>query len=142
MNTQAEASPAAIPERLQHAMNQHDIEAFLSCFDPDYQSEQPAHPNRGFGGRDQVRKNWSSIFHSIPDFRGELIRATTDNSTIWSEWDWAGTSADGTPMHMRGVIIMGTQNDQIIWARLYVEPVEEAGAGINEAMRKMTKADE
>ena len=40
--------------RLHEAMNQHDLEAFLSCFDPRYRSEQPGHPDRAFGGVEQV----------------------------------------------------------------------------------------
>jgi hypothetical protein len=38
-----EATPIAVVERLRDAMNQHDLEAFLVCFDPNYRSEPPAH---------------------------------------------------------------------------------------------------
>jgi hypothetical protein len=55
-------------ERLGEPLNWHDLDAMLDCFDHDYRSEQPAHPNRGFGGREQVRKNWSGMFESFPDF--------------------------------------------------------------------------
>jgi hypothetical protein len=55
-------------ERLHAAMNRHDLEAMLECFDPDYRSEQPLHPNRGFGGKEQVHKNWSRMLDSFPDF--------------------------------------------------------------------------
>jgi ketosteroid isomerase-like protein len=34
------------------AMNRHDIDAFVACFDTDYSSEQPAHPGRTFRGSD------------------------------------------------------------------------------------------
>lgn len=53
-------------ERLHTAINQHDLEAMLECFDPEYRSEQPRHPNRGFGGKEQVRKNWSRMLDSFP----------------------------------------------------------------------------
>jgi hypothetical protein len=79
-------SPRSVMERLLNAQNQHDLEAFLACFDPDYQSEQPAHPDRAFVGREQVRKNWSALFGSVADFRSELLR-TADNGNIgWAEW--------------------------------------------------------
>lgn len=55
--------------RLHDAMNEHDQEAFSACFHEDYKSEQPVHPGRGFGGREQVRANWSAIFSRVPDFR-------------------------------------------------------------------------
>ncbi len=61
-----DVKPVDVVERLHSAMNQHDLEAFLACFDRDYQSEQPAHPNRGFGGREQVEKNWRALFEGFP----------------------------------------------------------------------------
>ena len=117
-------SPGAtvIAERLNAAMNAHDIEAFVACFGEDYESEQPAHPDRAFSGRDQVREN-----------RSELLRATADRNTVWSEWRWHGTQLD-----MVGVIVFGVRQDRIAWARLYVEPVEQEGAGIDAAVRSMT----
>ena len=68
MSAQVQAASLEAVERLHNAMNQHDLEAFLACFDPNYRSEQPAHPIRGFGGREQVEKNWSALFEGIPDF--------------------------------------------------------------------------
>ena len=44
-------------ERWEAEWNAHDLEAFLACFQEDYESEQPAHPDRAFRGRDQVRSN-------------------------------------------------------------------------------------
>jgi ketosteroid isomerase-like protein len=122
-------------ERLQAAQNQHDLEAFLACFEADYQSEQPVHPHSAFQGREQVRKNWSTIFSSIADFRSELLRTTSEGDTGWAEWHWSGTYADGKPFEMRGVTIFGVQNDRIAWGRLYMESVEQAGAGIDAQMK-------
>ena len=120
--------------RLREALNRHDLEAMLECFDPGYQSEQPAHPNRGFGGKEQVRKNWSSMFESFPDLEAELLRHTTDGEISWSEWHWRATG-----LEMAGTIIMGIRDDSILWARLYMEPLEEAGQDIDEAMRTITE---
>ena len=33
---------------------------------------------------------------------------------------------------MEGMIVTGVQDDQITWARLYMEPVEQGGADIDE----------
>ena len=129
---------AEMMERLLAAMNAHDIDAFLACFREDYQSEQPAHPDRAFLGREQVQRNWSAVFAGVPDFRSELLRAADDGNTIWSEWHWQGMQSDGTPLDMVGVIVCGVSGDQISWARLYMEPVEQAGAGIESAVRRMT----
>jgi hypothetical protein len=127
----------AVIERLREALNSHDPEAMLECFDPDYKSEQPAHPNRGFGGKDQVHKNWSAMFESFPDFQAELLRNSSDGDVVWSEWHWRATG-----LNMAGVIVMGIRSDLILWARLYMEPVEEAGQDIDEAMRTITRGDQ
>ena len=126
--------------RLHEAMNQHDLEAFLSCFDPRYRSEQPAHPDRAFGGVEQVRKNWSTIFSGIADFRAELVRSCTDGESVWAEWEWRGTKADGSRLLLRGVTIFGLGADRLIWGRLYMEPIEETGAGIDAAVQRMAQA--
>jgi ketosteroid isomerase-like protein len=128
----------SVVERLDAALNAHDIEAFLDCFAEDYESVQPAHPDRAFSGREQVRENWSAVFEGVPDFRSELVRTCSDGDTVWSEWHWHGTQAGGAPLEMAGVIVMGVRDERIAWARLYVEPVERAGAGIDAAVQQMT----
>jgi ketosteroid isomerase-like protein len=131
------ADPFPVMQRLAAAMNAHDLEAFLGCFAEDYRSEQPVHPDRGFGGREQVRANWSAVFEGVPDFRAELVRAAADGDTVWTEWRWQGTRSDGEPLDMAGVIISGVRDRLIASGRLYVEPVEQAGAGIDAAVREM-----
>lgn len=127
-----------VAERLNAAMNAHDIDAFVDCFHEDYDSRQPAHPDRAFRGRDQARANWSAIFDGVPDFRSELVAAAASGDTEWSEWHWHGTQSDGTPLDMAGVIVAGVGDGRLRWARLYVEPVEQGGAGIDAAVREMS----
>jgi len=126
-----------VVERLNAAMNAHDIEAFVACFDEAYESEQPAHPDRAFRGSEQVRQNWSAIFAGVPDFRADLLRAAADGDTEWSEWRWRGTQSDGAALDMAGVIVCGVRDGRLTWAHLYVEPVDVAGAGIDAAVRDM-----
>jgi len=128
---------AEVLARLVEATNDHDLEAMLECFKPDYRSEQPAHPDREFGGREQVRENWGGTFQEVPDFHANLLRSTVSGDTVWSEWDWYGTRKDGSRLEMRGVVLMGVHDGQIAWARLYMEFVERGGAGIREAVRRM-----
>jgi ketosteroid isomerase-like protein len=119
-------------------MNARDLEAFGSLFSENYASEQPAHPDRSFRGRDQVRANWSAVFSRVPDLRAELVVSAVDSDTAWTEWRWHGTHSDGSRLKMAGVIVMGVRNASITWARLYVEPVEAAGEGIDAAVREMS----
>jgi hypothetical protein len=121
-------------ERLHTAMNRHDLEAMLECFDPDYRSEQPLHPNRGFSGKEQVRKNWSRMLDSFPDFEAQLLGHVSSEGTVWSEWRWSATG-----LNMTGVTLLGVDEDRIVWGRLYMEPVEEGGEDIDESLHSITK---
>ena len=127
-------------ERLRDVQNRHDLDAMLECFDPDYRSEQPAHPNRGFGGKEQVRKNWSGMLESFPelesfpDFEAELVRHSSEGDVLWSEWRWRATG-----LNMAGVTLLGVRDGRIVWGRLYMEPVEEDGGGIDESVRSLTE---
>ena len=128
---------AAIMNRLLSAMNAHDLDAFVACFAADYDSEQPAHPGRAFRGSEQVRKNWEGVFAGVPDFTAELVLAVvSDDGVEVGEWRWQGTHNDGSPFAMRGVIVLGVRNDLIAWGRLYMEPVEEGGADIDEMVQE------
>lgn len=120
--------------KLKDALNAHDIEAFVACFDDNYYSEQPVHPDRTFQGREQVRRNWASNFDEMPDFSAQLIRHAINKDSIWTEWEWQGTRRDNSKLFMRGVMIIGVHEDKITWGRLYVEPVEMNGKGIEAAV--------
>jgi limonene-1,2-epoxide hydrolase len=128
----------AVLERLRNAMNEHDIEAFLDCIDPAYRSDQPVHPNRGFGGREQVERNWTAMFQGMPDFHAEALATATDGDTVWTEWEWTGTRANEAPLTMRGVTIF-TMKDRIVSGRLYMEEVEAAGADIDQTVGRLAK---
>jgi hypothetical protein len=129
--------PEDVLARLVLAMNDHDIDAFLSCIADDYRSEQPAHPGRAFGGREQVRENWTAIFRDVPGFQADLTGSAIEGGTIWAEWDWHGTRTNGSTLLMRGVTLFGVQAGLIVWGRLYMDLVEEDGEGIREAVRRM-----
>ena len=121
--------------RLRDAMNGHDVEGLVALFAPNYRSEQPAHPQRGFGGREQVAANWARMFDGVPDLEVGVVKESTDGTTSWSEWVWRGAHRDGTPFLMKGVTVMGLGDDGLIqWARLYMEEVEQGGAAIDEAV--------
>jgi ketosteroid isomerase-like protein len=131
--TRSDEGPRALLERLLPAVNDHDLDALVSCFSEDYVNETPAHPLRGFGGRDQVRKNWAQIFAGVPDVHAEVPRAAADGDTLWTEWDMSGSRTDGGAFHMRGVVIFGVTDDRATSARFYLEPVEHATGDVDAA---------
>jgi ketosteroid isomerase-like protein len=125
-------------ERLHRAMNEHDLDGFLANFHDDYRSEQPAHPERAFGGRAQVQENWGAMFRELPDFGADLIRSVVDGDTVWAEWAWHGTRRDGSRLDMSGVTIFGVREGRMAWGRLYMEIVATGEGDIRAAMRRMT----
>lgn len=136
MATEPEAAGTVI-ERLHRAMNEHDLEALVACFAPGYRSTFPAHPARAFEGDAQVRRNWTRIFAGLHDFRAELLRRAVQGDTHWSEWRWYGTQPDGSAAEMRGVTLFGVEGDRIVWGRLYMEPLETGGGGIDAAVERL-----
>jgi ketosteroid isomerase-like protein len=137
--TETHAEPAAVVRRLERATNEHDLEALVACFASDYRNETPAHPQRGFIGRDQVRANWSQIFAAIPDLTCQILGCAVDGATVWSEWEQRGTRPDGTPHLMRGVIIFGIADEVLAWARFYLEPVQAAAGTVDQAVRRQVR---
>jgi hypothetical protein len=68
------------------------------------------------------------VFESFPDIEVEVLRQSTEGDAVWSEWHWSATD-----LQMAAVPVMWIREDRIAWARLYMEPVEQAGQDI-EAM--------
>ena len=126
-----ETGPGALVDRLCRATNAHDLDAVVACFAPDYRNETPAHPERGFTGSEQVRKNWQQIFAMIPDLGAEVLRFAVEGDTVWSEWEHRGTRPDGSRHVMRGVVIFGVDAGVAAWARFYLEPVELGGGDVD-----------
>ena len=130
-------APAVVVERLLEAMNAHDLEAMVACFADDYVNEWPAHPQRGFRGSEQVRRNWSQLFAGVPDLHARLPRMTVDGDTVWTEWDISGSRRDGATFLMRGVAIFGVAEGHLAWVRFYLEPVEETSGDVNAHTRRV-----
>ena len=127
--------------RLAAAVNRHDAQGMAACMAPDYRSQHPTHPNRGFGGAGQVAANWTQMFAGVPDLAAEVIDSTADGRTTWTEWDWHGHHLDGSLFHTRGVILMGLDDEGLIaWGRFYIEEVEQDSAGIEETVQHLSGA--
>jgi len=134
---QPSGGPAAVLERLLEAVNSHDLDQMVACFADDYVNETPAHPQRGFRGSEQVRRNWTQIFAGVPDFRAQVPRAAVDGDTVWTEWEMSGTRTDHAPFLMRGVVIFGVIDDSIASARFYIEPVEDTSGDVTAATNRV-----
>lgn len=130
--TRTAERPRTFADRVSAAANTHDIETLLACFAEDYVNEMPAHPARGFRGREQVRRNWTQIFATVPDITTEVLRSDQVGDTVWSEWEMRGRRTDGEPFLMRGVMIFEVDRDRAGAVRFYVEPVDLSGMDADE----------
>jgi ketosteroid isomerase-like protein len=129
-----------VVNRLVMATNDHDIDALVDCFAAEYVNETPAHPQRGFRGRDQIRRNWTTIFAGVPDITTRVVASIDDGHTAWTEWEMSGTRGDGAPHAVAGVIIFGVSDNRIVSARFYLEPVEQTSGDVNAAVERALKA--
>ncbi len=133
--------PASVVDRLRQAVDDHDLEALVACFTPDYRNETPAHPGRGFEGHAQVRTNWQRVFAGVPDVAARVLRTAVDGDVVWTEWELGGHRPDGVSRVLRGVIIFGASGDQFEWARFYLEPVDAGEGGVDVAVDKIVEVD-
>jgi ketosteroid isomerase-like protein len=132
--------PGAMVDRLLAAKNAHDLDALVDCFAVDYVNETPAHPSRGFSGREQVRRNWTQIFAGVPDLHADAVRRAVDGDLAWVEWDMGGTRRDGTPHAMRGVTVFRVVEGRAAWASFYLEPVDRGGDSIDDAVGRVVNS--
>ena len=128
----------AVVERLQAAINAHDLDALASCFTAGFVSTQPAHPARNFTGREHVRQNWTMILAGVPDLKADLLSSAVTGDSVWAEWRWSGTRRDGQPHEMRGVTVQKVTGGLISQVNFYMEVVDSGGADVVSAIRQVT----
>ena len=133
-------NPADVVERLACATSRHDLEGIVACFAECYVNQTPAHPQRSFAGRDQVRRNWEQILTGVPDITARVLASAVDGDTVWSEWQMTGTRLDGALHEMRGVIIFDVAGELVQAARFYLEPLERESGTVDDAVHRTLSA--
>jgi ketosteroid isomerase-like protein len=124
--------------RLVGATNDHDVEGIVVCFSDEYVNVTPCHPARGFTGREQVRRNWTTILGAVPDLVAEVGDFVEDGDRIWSEWEMRGTRRDGQPHLMRGVLVFTVRDGLATHLRFFLEPVDDAPVDADAAVAGLT----
>lgn len=120
------------------SVNSRDVDRLVNCFAEGFLNITPAHPARGFVGREQVRRNWSAIFGAVPDITAAVVAHAADGETIWTEWTMDGTRRDGAAHHMRGVVIFTIAGSQATSARFYLEPLDTSTGDADSAVAAVT----
>jgi hypothetical protein len=128
--------PAAI-RQLSQAWNVRDLDALEACFQPDYESAQPLHPDRNFQGRDGVRRCWGALMDAMPDFQADLLGWSASADVIWTEWRWHGSPVDGGSFTAGGVMLFGLVDGCLAWARVYTETVKVVGPDFDRVLEEI-----
>jgi ketosteroid isomerase-like protein len=116
--------PLAVAMRFVEAANRHDLDALVACMASDFDSVQPMRPDRNFRGNQQVRRNWTAIFGSVPNFRLDVLRSAVSGDTAWLELQATGTrQSDNAPVRDVAVFILGVRDGKVAWARVYSDEV-------------------
>jgi hypothetical protein len=121
MVTEQEA--ARLLKTMTDAINQKDLDRMVDCFDADYESIQPAHPDRSFRGRDRLADNWKWVFRRFDMFEATVLDFAVRDETIWTEWIWRGIDENDDHVTVRGVMIFTVNRGVFQCGRLYLEPV-------------------
>jgi ketosteroid isomerase-like protein len=121
-------TPSNVLTELRDAINAHDPARIAACFSDDYCCERPTHPAESFTGSDQVRRNYTQLLERCPDLRAEILRTAIDGDELWSEWEMRATGPAGAPVFRRGPVIATVRENQIDWARFYIDAVDPAAA--------------
>jgi ketosteroid isomerase-like protein len=135
--THSDEHAPTVADMLCAAVNDHDLDRVVERFTEDYLNETPAHPARGFRGREQVRRNWREIFAAVPDIEASVLRSDQVGDRVWSEWEMRGTRRDGAEHLMRGVMVFTVVGDRASAVRFYLEPVEAGGADADRAIAQL-----
>lgn len=130
--------PVEVAARWARALSQHDLDAAVACFHPQYRDRAPARQGEVVEGREEVRANFARLFHDVRDLRAELLSAVEERNTVWMEWRMWGTRRNGTPMEFVGVNIFEVDDDRFRSGRIYTELVREAG-GAEQQLARMTQ---
>lgn len=135
--THSEVPEPTVADTVCAAVNAHDLDRVVACFTEDYLNETPAHPARGFRGREQVRRNWQQIFAAVPDIEATVLRSDEIGDRVWSEWEMRGTRGDGAEHLLRGVIIFTVAGERASAVRFYLEPVDADRVEADEAIAEL-----
>ena len=129
------ATGLEVIQQMVERTNAHDLGGMAALMHKDYQSEQPFHPARGFGGRAQMKANWGAILAGVPDLRAEVPASVQDGDVVWSEWHWWGTTEQGQPFDLRAITQFTVRDGLVVRGRLFAELVEQqGGADINDSV--------
>ncbi len=119
---QAAQTRAAV-ERLNEALNAHDLEAVISAFGNDglFDNTSPAPDGEVFQGQNGLRQFWSAFLHDNPQahFSAEEVFAAGERCVV--RWVYTWDREGGAMAHVRGVDILRVDGGKVAEKRAYVK---------------------
>ena len=91
-------------------------------------------------------KNAIPMFAAMPSPSTNVSNANTRTNQMniaasvsrsWNVIGWRGTRRDGSPHAMAGVTVFGVADGRAAWARFYLEPVDQQGDSVDDAVRRV-----
>ena len=117
------AATIAAMERLDDAMNRHDVDAVMAAMTEDcvFETTFPAPDGRRFVGQVEVRAAMEEFFAGSPHahFDIEEMFAVGDRAVVLWTYHWV--EADGTPGHIRGVDVDRVRDGKVQESLAYVK---------------------
>ncbi len=117
------ASTAAVIERFNDAVNQHDVERVMAAMTEDcvFENTSPFPDGTRFEGQAAVRSFWEAFFQSSPhaQINAEELFASGDRCTV--RWIYQWVDANGQPAHIRGVDVFRVRGGKISEKLSYVK---------------------
>jgi ketosteroid isomerase-like protein len=109
----ATATRAAV-DRLNEAVNRHDIDALMNTFSDDcvFENTGPGPDGERFEGQEAVRAFWTRWFERNPDARFEAEEIITAADRCIVRWVYRKIR-DGAPWHLRGVDVFRVRGGRV-----------------------------
>ncbi len=108
---------AAVLRRYLQAQTDKDLDALVSCWDPDVEVVHPLRPDRSWSGIDTYRRQWARIWEGNPDHTFELVSAAVVDNRIYLEA--LVEHADGTMVP--NMNILEVEHGRIRRGRVYTD---------------------
>lgn len=119
----AAAEAALVVQRLNEALNRHDVDAVMALMTDDclFDNTYPPPDGERFVGQAAVRAFWERMLASAPDarFTTEEIFAYGDRCTV--RWRYDFTGADGVAGHIRGADVCRVRDGKVAEKLAYVK---------------------
>jgi ketosteroid isomerase-like protein len=110
-------------ERLNQAVNDHDVPAIMATFAPDcvFENTAPAPDGSRYAGRKAVQAFWQDFFRASPQAHFDYEEYILAGERCTVRWTYHWIDAAGLPGHVRGVDVFRVRDGLIVEKLSYVK---------------------